>query len=320
MPALGRMPRAGRGRSRGTGDRRPDDRHRRYDLEEDSIWSLGIGCSGAVDIRIERIEDDPISRALAGGAGTRRRRPCWSRRWRAPRADCSSGEPTSSGGSRHRARPRGDRAARASGCSAPHPASGPERDRRRSCSSRSAASRRAWSVFGAGQDAEPLARQGWELGFDVTVVDVREAFLPPERFPHATLVAGRSSASSRSGCALTARSFVVIMNHHLERDRECLRFALESAAPYVGVLGPRSRFRSCSARTAKEGYVPPTGRCCSPSAQSHGAGAGRRDARRDRGVDSRGDRRAATRVRRGIPQRPRDQPSSSRRQRALARS
>ena len=26
-----------------------------YDLAEDSVWGLGIGCSGAVDIRIERI-------------------------------------------------------------------------------------------------------------------------------------------------------------------------------------------------------------------------------------------------------------------------
>jgi xanthine/CO dehydrogenase XdhC/CoxF family maturation factor len=34
-----------------------------YDLEADSVWSLGIGCSGAVDIHIERLEDDPISRA-----------------------------------------------------------------------------------------------------------------------------------------------------------------------------------------------------------------------------------------------------------------
>ena len=35
------------------------------------------------------------------------------------------------------------------------------------------------------------------------------------------------------------------MNHHLERDRESLRFALASDAPYVGLLGPRARFRSC---------------------------------------------------------------------------
>ena len=32
-----------------------------YDLAEDSVWGLGIGCSGAVDIRIERLEDDAIT-------------------------------------------------------------------------------------------------------------------------------------------------------------------------------------------------------------------------------------------------------------------
>src|SRR6185295_9847759 len=32
-----------------------------YDLADDSVWGLGIGCSGAVDIRIERVEDDAIS-------------------------------------------------------------------------------------------------------------------------------------------------------------------------------------------------------------------------------------------------------------------
>src|SRR5262245_58031020 len=33
-----------------------------YDLADDSVWGLGIGCSGAVDIRIERLEDDAVSR------------------------------------------------------------------------------------------------------------------------------------------------------------------------------------------------------------------------------------------------------------------
>jgi xanthine dehydrogenase accessory factor len=34
-----------------------------YDLADDSVWGLGIGCSGAVDIRIERLEDDEVTRA-----------------------------------------------------------------------------------------------------------------------------------------------------------------------------------------------------------------------------------------------------------------
>jgi xanthine dehydrogenase accessory factor len=31
-----------------------------YDLADDSVWGLGMGCSGAVDIRIERFEADEI--------------------------------------------------------------------------------------------------------------------------------------------------------------------------------------------------------------------------------------------------------------------
>ena len=33
-----------------------------YDLADDSIWGLGIGCSGAVDVLIERLEDDVVMR------------------------------------------------------------------------------------------------------------------------------------------------------------------------------------------------------------------------------------------------------------------
>src|SRR5262245_57243596 len=42
---------------------------REYDLEEDSIWSLAIGCSGAVDIYIERLEDDPVINEWLGIIG-----------------------------------------------------------------------------------------------------------------------------------------------------------------------------------------------------------------------------------------------------------
>jgi hypothetical protein len=34
---------------------------REYDLEEDSVWSLALGCTGAVNICIERLEDDPVT-------------------------------------------------------------------------------------------------------------------------------------------------------------------------------------------------------------------------------------------------------------------
>jgi xanthine/CO dehydrogenase XdhC/CoxF family maturation factor len=46
------------------------------------------------------------------------------------------------------------------------------------------------------------------------------------------------------------------MNHHLERDEESLRYALESGAGYIGVLGPRSRYFLLVAGLAAKGYAP----------------------------------------------------------------
>ena len=51
-----------------------------YDLADDSVWGLGIGCSGAVDIRIERLEDDAITPQWLDDSRARRGRRCSSRR------------------------------------------------------------------------------------------------------------------------------------------------------------------------------------------------------------------------------------------------
>ena len=55
---------------------------------------------------------------------------------------------------------------------------------------------------------------------------------------------------------ITPRSFVVVMNHHLERDKGSLGFALKSDAPYIGVLGPRSRFEEMVETLVEEGLEP----------------------------------------------------------------
>ncbi len=110
-------------------------------------------------------------------------------------------------------------------------------------------------IFGAGQDAVPLARQAWDLGFAVTVVDVREAMLTDDRFPGITRVSAHFSRFADT-INLDANSFVVVMNHHLERDRESLWFALASGAPYIGLLGPRSRYDKLLAGLEADGRRP----------------------------------------------------------------
>jgi xanthine/CO dehydrogenase XdhC/CoxF family maturation factor len=226
-----------------------------YDLEEDSVWGLGIGCSGAVDIRIERLEDDPLTTAwldvLERGDGAVRITPLSGPSGRLIVADRgtiggSLDDPTLESAAAARALQR---------LRSSHPHSGPETIGSHDLFFEISLPPPRLIVFGAGADVPPLAEQAWQLGFDVTVVDVRAAFLTPERFPRATRVAAHFSQFARA-LTLDARSFVVIMNHHLERDSESLRFALGSAAPYIGLLGPRSRYRKLIAALHAGGGEP----------------------------------------------------------------
>jgi xanthine dehydrogenase accessory factor len=97
------------------------------------------------------------------------------------------------------------------------------------------------AIFGAGHDAVPVASYANKLGFRVTVIDARHAFVTPERFPNASLVRTHPSGFEEK-VTLSPRTYVVLMNHHLERDKESLAFAVTKNVPYIGVLGPRSRY------------------------------------------------------------------------------
>ena len=226
-----------------------------YDLADDSVWGLGIGCSGAVDIRIERIADDAITNdwlailergeaavlvtPLSGASGRMIVRGT---------SEIAGGldDPAVEQQAIARARAR---------LAAMYPASGPERVAGAEVFFEITTPPPDLVIFGAGHDAAPVAQLAWMLGFAVTVVDVREAFLTAERFGGATRVCAHFSQFA-GRVTLRPGSFALIMNHHVERDQESLRFSLESGAAYVGVLGPRSRYDKLLAGLAEQGYVP----------------------------------------------------------------
>jgi xanthine dehydrogenase accessory factor len=96
-------------------------------------------------------------------------------------------------------------------------------------------------IFGAGDDARPLAQLAAQVGFDITVVDHRPAFLAPERFPPPARRVLRRAAEGLAGLGLGRRDFAVLQTHSLEHDREWARALLREPLAYLGLLGPRSR-------------------------------------------------------------------------------
>ena len=102
-------------------------------------------------------------------------------------------------------------------------------------------------ICGAGHDAVPLVRAASLLGWNVTVVDDRPAFLNRERFPEAH---GFAPVDDPSGVAeavtIDARTFVVVMTHNFLRDKSYLRGLLTTDARYVAMLGRRRAPNGCS--------------------------------------------------------------------------
>lgn len=99
------------------------------------------------------------------------------------------------------------------------------------------------TIFGAGDDAQPLAALAATLGWRITVADPRPAYATPARFPQAArvLVVDPSKPLDAQGVALTPRTAVVIMTHHYIHDTPLLGQLLARPLAYLGLLGPKKR-------------------------------------------------------------------------------
>jgi xanthine/CO dehydrogenase XdhC/CoxF family maturation factor len=98
-------------------------------------------------------------------------------------------------------------------------------------------------LFGAGDDAQPVAALAAELGWQVTVLDGRAHLATGQRFPSARAVRvfGAETAAELGALGIHARDAVVLMTHSYAQDRTVLRHLQDVPAGYVGVLGPPRR-------------------------------------------------------------------------------
>lgn len=102
-------------------------------------------------------------------------------------------------------------------------------------------------IVGAGHIAVPLAALGVRLGFDVTVLDDREEFATPERFPAGARVSRADFAGDPfANATLDARTSVALVTRGHRWDFDCLRLLLERPVQprYVGMIGSRRRVRA----------------------------------------------------------------------------
>jgi xanthine/CO dehydrogenase XdhC/CoxF family maturation factor len=96
-------------------------------------------------------------------------------------------------------------------------------------------------ILGAGPDASPLVEFADRLGWRVTVLDHRPAYLERGDLRGAERRRVVEPARLTATVRLGAFDAAVIMSHHLATDRAYLGALAESKIPYIGLLGPPGR-------------------------------------------------------------------------------
>ena len=209
-----------------------DDRivERRYDGRgsDDPVWGLGLGCEGAMRILLWRLDTGSSLTLLRGWLSAAiRREPALLE------IDLSNGDGALSMGSAL----GGD-----ADSSSPSGVLPPGRATLRDGSFAVAATRvPALLLCGAGPDAEPVVRMASQVGWQVTVVDHRPAYVEAARFQDAIRVATVDAADPGAVVALDGFDAAVVMSHNLVADGRYLAALAVSDIPYVGLLGPAAR-------------------------------------------------------------------------------
>jgi xanthine dehydrogenase accessory factor len=96
-------------------------------------------------------------------------------------------------------------------------------------------------VFGAGHVAASLYKIARIAGFDVTVIDDREAYANRERFPDAQQVIAEDFDKAAAQLTPNESSYIVIVTRGHRDDMRMLRWAVQTPARYVGMIGSKRK-------------------------------------------------------------------------------
>jgi len=108
-------------------------------------------------------------------------------------------------------------------------------------------------LFGAGHVAQSVAKIAAMAGFEVTVVDDREAYANRERFPSAANVVVAEFDKALKNVSPRENSYIVIVTRGHRDDMRILRWAVATTARYVGMIGSRRKVAALYKELEKEG-------------------------------------------------------------------
>src|SRR6204780_1833264 len=108
-------------------------------------------------------------------------------------------------------------------------------------------------IFGAGHVAASLYKIARIAGFDVTIIDDRAAYANRERFPEAQQVIVDDFEKASVELSPSESSYIVIVTRGHRDDMRMLRWAVQTPARYIGMIGSKRKVITIFKELQQEG-------------------------------------------------------------------
>lgn len=111
-------------------------------------------------------------------------------------------------------------------------------------------------IFGAGHVSLELYKVASVAGFEVIVMDDRDTYANAERFPAAREVIAEAFDSALARITPNESSYIVIATRGHRDDMRVLRWAVQTPARYIGMIGSKRKVITVYRELVREGLTP----------------------------------------------------------------
>jgi xanthine dehydrogenase accessory factor len=111
-------------------------------------------------------------------------------------------------------------------------------------------------IFGAGHVGNELSKAATRAGFDVIVTDDRDVYANRERYPEASQIIAEDFDQAFARLAPNEASYIVIVTRGHRDDMRVLRWAVQTKAKYIGMVGSKRKAITVFRELVKEGLKP----------------------------------------------------------------
>jgi xanthine dehydrogenase accessory factor len=108
-------------------------------------------------------------------------------------------------------------------------------------------------IFGAGHVSASLYKTAHSAGFDITVIDDRESYANRDRFPQAQEVIAEDFEQAMTRLSPNDTAYIVIVTRGHRDDMRVLRWAVQTKARYIGMIGSKRKTITIFRELQKEG-------------------------------------------------------------------